>query len=97
MLWERLSGLAPSSGWPLVVCSGSGHSCLNPVVIDRAPIASERCPDCDDKGYRLFDNQIFRCDRCRYYANDLQAAIAFFESRDSTGFRLEKITVKPIL
>ncbi len=53
-----------------------------------------KCEGCDGKGWLLFkDNTIMRCDQCEKYRGDLEAAIAFFESRQGRGYALAEIII----
>ena len=56
-----------------------------------------KCEDCDGKGWLVFNgNTIMRCDQCKKYLGDLDAAITFFKSANGRGYALENIAIKNI-
>lgn len=54
---------------------------------------SKSCNACDDKGYVIESGTLMRCDICKQFTGDLDAAQAFFKLKASKDWALSQIII----
>jgi hypothetical protein len=82
-----------------MLMSAAKQTTRNPATrSQRQSTMMDECLECTNHGWIVGDDlSLARCGDCDRFGNDLEAALAFFESNESVLFDLKQIVLRRVL